>query len=169
MCWARPRIDALRRRLAPAGLLGHGIEHREMLGVLAISLRRNASGSWPAALRQLVDEALEIDGVLVVVHAAPEPRRDVRVAHRVIDQQVRDGVAERAFRAARVEALERDRIPAVLPGRAGAMAARIDWPEMRMCRPVRLLSASSAAGQLALRDRVIDGRASCPLRATRSA
>ena len=52
-------------------------------------------------LRQLVHEAFEIDGVLVVVHAAPEPRRDVRVAHGVVDQQVRDGVAERAFGAAR--------------------------------------------------------------------
>ena len=41
--------DAGRRRLAPAGALGHRIEHREMLRMVAISLRRNSSGSWPAA------------------------------------------------------------------------------------------------------------------------
>ncbi len=72
-------------------------------------------------MRQLVDEAFQIDGVLVVVHATPEPRRDVRVAHRVVDQQVRHVIAERAFRAAGVEALEgwRDRhLPCIASGRA---------------------------------------------------
>jgi hypothetical protein len=41
-------------------------------------------------MRQFVHEALEIDGVLVVVHAAPEPGRNVRVAHGVVDQQIRN-------------------------------------------------------------------------------
>jgi hypothetical protein len=39
---------------------------------------------------ELVHEALEIEGVLIVVHAAPEPRRDRRIDHRVLDEQVRD-------------------------------------------------------------------------------
>ena len=85
-----------------------------MLGIVghqrAAELQRVLAGR----LGHLVDEALEEDGVLVVVDAAPEARRHVHVAHRVLDQQVRDGVAELAFGAARVEALEGDRIHAVL-------------------------------------------------------
>ena len=48
-------------------------------------------------MRELVHEAFEIERILVVVHAAPEVRRDVWVAHGVVDQQVRDGVAERVL------------------------------------------------------------------------
>ena len=57
--------------------------------------------------------------------------------------------------AARVQPLEHERVlarPAMPPA---ARRARIDWPEMRMCRPVRLPSASKRADQLALRDRVV--------------
>ena len=118
---------------------------------LAAELERILAGR----MGQLVHEAFEIDRVLVEVHAAPEARRHVRVAHRVVDQQVRDGVAERRLRPGRVEPLEDDRVASRSAGSAGSTAARIDWPEMRMCSAVRLPSSSSAADELALRDRVV--------------
>ena len=68
-------------------------------------------------LGDLIHEAFDEHGVLVVVDAAPEARRHVRVAHGVLDQQVGNGVAELAFRAAGIEALEGDRVHAAL-GRA---------------------------------------------------
>jgi len=36
---------------------------------------------------ELVDEAFAVDRVLFGVDAAPRPGRDMRIAHRVIDQQ----------------------------------------------------------------------------------
>ena len=82
-------------------------------GWLPSSLRRNSSSSWPGRLRQLVHEAFHEDAVLVDVHAAPEARRDVRIAHRMVDQQVRDGVAERML-AGLEQALERKRIASLV-------------------------------------------------------
>ena len=67
----------------------------------------------PGRLRQLIHEAFHEDAVLVDVHATPEARRDVRIAHRMVDQQVRDRVAERVL--ARLEqALERERVAALV-------------------------------------------------------
>ena len=57
-----------------------------ILHQLAAELERILVGR----MRQLVHEAFEVDRVVVDVHAAPEAREDVRVAHRVVDQQVRD-------------------------------------------------------------------------------
>ena len=94
----QPAEDALRRGLAPARLLGDRIEHREMLGVPGHQLAAELERILPDGVRQLVHEAFEVDGVLIVVHPTPEPRWNVRIAHGVIDQQVRDGVTERAFR-----------------------------------------------------------------------
>ena len=51
-------------------------------------------------MRYLIDKTLDIDRVVIEVHAAPEARRHMRVAHRVIDEQVVDLVAERTFCAA---------------------------------------------------------------------
>ena len=90
-------IDALRRRLAPADLLGDGIEHGEMLGMLRHQLAPEFERVLAGRMRQLVHEAFEIDGVLIDVDAAPEARRNVRIAHRMVDQQVRHGVADRGF------------------------------------------------------------------------
>ena len=63
-------------------------------------------------MRQLVHEAFEIDRVLVDVDAAPEARRDVGIAHGMLDQQVRKGVADRPV-AGGSEALEGGRVHAV--------------------------------------------------------
>ena len=104
-------------------------------------------------LGKLVHEAFHEDAVLVDVHAPPESRQDVRVAHRVVDQQVGHGVAEGVL--ARL-----GRGPGTSSGSrpfwsaSGRTLARIDWPESRMCRPVRLLLASNPPVSLHCIDRV---------------
>ena len=68
----------------------------------------------PRRVCQLVDEALEIDRVLVEIDAAPEAGRNGRIAHRVIDQQRRKGVADRGLGSGWVQALEHDGVLAIL-------------------------------------------------------
>ena len=128
-----------------------------MLGMVRHQLAPELERVLAGRVRELVHEALEVDGVLVVVHAAPEPRRDVRIAHGVVDQQVRDGVAERAFRAAGIEALEGDRILAVL------QAPRVDVRQDRLAGDAhvqrgQVVVGVERAGELALRDRMIARR-----------
>ena len=113
-------IDALRRRLAPARALGHRVQHGEVLRVLGHQLAPELERVLAGGLRQLVHEALDEDRVLVDVHAAPEARRDVRVAHRVVDQQVRDGVAERELARSGRAPWNVDRVRAVLQRSPGA-------------------------------------------------
>ena len=113
------------RHLAAAGLphpalSATALSTARCLGCFAISLRRNSSGSCAGRLGKLVHEAFEIDGVLVDVHAAPEARRDVRVAHGMVDQHVGDRVAERRFGSAGIETLERRRVGARSAAPAGA-------------------------------------------------
>ena len=100
-----PRIDALRRRRSPADLLGHGIEHGKVLRILGHQLAPEFERILADRMRQLVHEAFEIDRILVDVDAAPETRRDVGIAHRMLDQEVGNGIADRGL-AGRVEALE---------------------------------------------------------------
>ena len=105
-------------------------------------------------VRDLVDEALEVDGVLVQVDAAPEAGRHRRVAHRVVDQQRRERVADRRFRPRRIEALERRRVLAVLD------VLRRDAGQDRLARDAHVQPGDvalrvEARGQLALGDRVI--------------
>src|SRR5262249_20679537 len=98
----------------PAGLRRHRLEDGEMLRAAGEELAPEREGILARGVRELVDEALEIEGVLVVVDAAPEARRHRWIAHRVVDEEVLHAVAENALRAARVEALEGRRIAAVL-------------------------------------------------------
>ncbi len=126
-----------------------------MLGMLAHQLAAELERILTGGMGKLVHEALEIDGVLVVVHAAPEPWRDRRVAHGMVDQQVRDGVADRAFRAAGIETLERGRIAPILK------RSRIDGGKDGLAgnahvQPGEFIVGIERAGELALRDRVID-------------
>jgi len=64
-------------------------------------------------VRQLVDEGFEIERVVVDVHAAPIARRHRRIAHGVLDQQIRKIIAELGV-ARRDEALQCGGIEAVL-------------------------------------------------------
>ena len=85
----------------------------------------------------------------LMLHPAPEPRRHVRVPHGVVDEQVRDGVAECMF-AGLEDALERERVSSLVlvNDLRPHVTARIDCPDSRMCRPVRLLSLSKAPTSL---------------------
>ena len=53
-------------------------------------------------------------GFLVAIDATPETRRYMRITHCVVDQQVGHVVAECPLSAAGIEALENDRVLAVL-------------------------------------------------------
>ena len=155
MCWAMPRNTPAGAGLPQPPLSATAFSTARCFGWFAISLRRNSSGSILAAVRQLVHEALQIDRILVVVDAAPEARRDMRVAHRVVDQQVRDGVAELAFRSLRIEALELHGIAAVL------QRVRVDAGQDRLAGDAHVQRDEVAVGveaahQPALRGRMID-------------
>src|SRR5262249_1380922 len=100
-------VDALRCWRAPARLRRYGIEHGEVLWMLRHQLAPEFERVDARFLCKLVHEAFEVNGVVVDVHASPEAWIDVRVAHRMIDQDVGDRVADRRFRSARIEARER--------------------------------------------------------------
>src|SRR5690606_31245570 len=87
-------IYALRWRRAPTRLLGRSFEHSQVLRVIGHQLATELERILARRMGELVHEALEVDGILIVVHAAPEAWRHVRVSHRVIDQQIGDGIAE---------------------------------------------------------------------------
>ena len=93
----REALENALGRLAVIGLRGDGVENRELLGLeqLATELKR----ALPGGMRQLINEALDVDGVVVGVDAAPEARREMRVAHRMVDENVRYVVTERALGA----------------------------------------------------------------------
>ena len=73
------------------------------------------SGPVPRARERatkMVNVAFQIDGVLVDVDAAPEARRHMRIAHGMIDQQIRDVITDRRLAGWR-KALERGGVHAV--------------------------------------------------------
>ena len=97
--------------------------------------------------RGLVDEAFEVDAVLVRVDAAPRADRHVRVAHRVLDPQVRHGVAELRVAGLLVVALQLPVVAAVLGG--GLVQERVD----RLARHAHVQRDEVA--------RVVDARRAC--------
>src|ERR1700722_7088019 len=82
-------IDTLRRRCGPADLFRDRVEYAEILGVLRHDLAPEFERILSDRQRELIHEAFDIDGVVVDVDAAPKAGRDVRIAHRMLDQQVR--------------------------------------------------------------------------------
>ena len=125
-----------------------------MLGRIAEQLAPELQRILAGGMRHLVHEAFEIDGVLIVVHAAPESRRQRWIAHRVVDHEIRNRIAEPPLGATRIEALEGDRIAAVL------QAVGIHRRQDRLARDPHLERGHVAvgierAGQLAHRDRVV--------------
>ena len=63
-------------------------------------------------VRELVDETFQVNRIVVDVYAAPEPGNYVRIAHRMLDQEVRHRIADRSI-AGGIEASEAGRIHAV--------------------------------------------------------
>src|SRR5215467_9458907 len=110
----KPTEHALRRWLAPARPLRDGVEDREMFRVVRHQLAPELQRILAGRMGKLVHKAFEIESVLIVVHAAPEVGRDVRIAHGVVNKQVWNRVTESTFRAARVEALKHEGILTVL-------------------------------------------------------
>src|SRR5258708_24568073 len=110
----KPTEHALRRWLAPARPFRDGIEDREMFRVVRHQLAPELKRILAGRMGKLVHKAFEIESVLIVVHAAPEVRRDVRIPHRVVNNKVWNRVTEHAFRAAGGEALKYEGILTVL-------------------------------------------------------
>jgi hypothetical protein len=105
--------------------------------------------------RDLVDEALHVDAVLVGVDAAPRPDRHVRVAHRIFDPQMRERVAELRIAGFLPPALELALVLAFLRG--GGVHVRVDrLPGKAHVQSGDLAVGVEPGGELALRDRPIE-------------
>ena len=113
-----PAVHALGGGGAPARPLRCRVQHRQGERVVGHQRAAELERVLAGGMGQLVHEAFHVDGVLVDVDPAPEPRRHRRVAHGVVDEQVRDAVADGVI-AVGEQALEGDRVRAVLEcGRA---------------------------------------------------
>ena len=76
---------------------------------LAPEFKRILAGS----IGELVHEALDEHRILIDIDATPEPWWHVRIAHRVVDHQIRHGVTERVL-ACIEYALKHERVAALL-------------------------------------------------------
>jgi hypothetical protein len=96
------------RRLAVLSLVRCRLEHGEMSGLQHLS----AKFKWvlPGGMGQLVNKAFDVDRIVVDVDPTPEPRGDWRVAHRVVNKQVRNLITECAFLPTGVEPLKGDQV-----------------------------------------------------------
>ena len=110
-----------------------------------------------------LDEALHVHGVLVGVDAAPGPDRHVRVAHRVLDEQVRHGVAELRVAGLGRVALELPVVLAVVDQRR--VRERVDrLAGHAHVQADELALGVEAGGELALRDGPVEVVRPCPPR-----
>jgi hypothetical protein len=80
--------------LVPADSLRDGVENGKMLRMIRHQLAAEFERVLPDRMRQLIHEAFEIDRVLVAVDAAPDTRRNMGIAHGMVDQQMGDGVTQ---------------------------------------------------------------------------
>ena len=97
---------ALGRRLSPAGAFSRCVEYRKVFRIFGHQLATEFERVLTGGLREFVDKALHVNGVLVDVYAAPEARWYVGVAHGVINQQVGNGVVAKFKFPRRVHALK---------------------------------------------------------------
>ena len=88
-------------------------------------------------VRNLVHEAFHVHRVLVGVDAPPRTHRHVRVAHRVLELERRERVAELRVAGFFVVALHLALVLAV-GHRDGLRKALIDCPDTRRCTPTSL-------------------------------
>ena len=125
-----------------------------MLGMLRHQLAPELERIDAGFLCKLVHEAFEIDGVVVDVHTPPETRIDVRVAHRMIDENVGDRVADRRFRSAGIEPREGCGIATLLQRRRSHLGKNRLARNAHVQRSQVLVLVESGR-ELALGDRVI--------------
>ena len=64
-----------------------------MLGVFGHQFAAQCERVLLGRVGNFVDKALKVNRVLIQIHATPEARWHVRIAHRVIHQQRGEGVA----------------------------------------------------------------------------
>ena len=150
-----PRCTPAGERLAPAGLVGHRVEHGQVLGPLVHECAAELQGVLAGSARHFVHEALEIDGVLVGVDAAPGADRHMRVAHGVFDEQVRHSVAELRVAGRRGIALQ---LPIVLAvGHRSRIDERVDrLPRDAQVQGDEIVGGVQPSRQPALRDRPVE-------------
>ena len=109
-------------------------------GLVASSARRNSTRILLGRRRQLVDEALDDEGVARRSDAAPERGRDAgRLLAHVVDEEVRDVVGQVD------RAVDRVGVEAVLERRAAQKRAMIDEPTMRWFQATSLPFSSRPA------------------------
>ena len=124
-----------------------------MLRMLAHQLAAERKRILAHYIGQFIHEAFEIDRVVIDVDAAPEARRNVRIAHRMFDQKVRHGVADRGVPTLG-EALERSRVLAVLQRRR-AQREQDGLAGYSDLQRRQIIVGIEGAGQFALGDRMI--------------
>src|SRR5262249_13003110 len=96
-------------RRSPADPIGYGVQNRQVPGAVGQQLAPNLERVLAGGMRDLVDEGLQPDGILIGVDAAPEAYRHMRVAYGVLNQKIRNGVTKTRLRATRIETLKGDR------------------------------------------------------------
>ena len=150
----QPPENAFRGGFVPTGFVGHRIQHSQMLGTVAQHFLAESQRILSGRHRQFVNETFEIKRVLVVIDPAPIPRWQRRIAHRVVDQQIGDGITEHALGTIGVQALEGRGITPVLQARG------IDARQDRLAGNTHMHGRHIAlciqpCGQFALGDRVV--------------
>ena len=126
-----------------------------MLGMLAHQRAAEFERVLAGRTRAFLDEAFHVDGVLVGVDAAPRADRNMRVAHHVLDQQVRHRVAELRVARLRPPALHLAAVLAV--DDAGRVRPRIDRLAGRLHMQADQFAFLVEAGRhLADRDRAVE-------------
>ena len=146
---------ARRGWLGPADPVSHGIERRQVARVLRHELAPELDRVHAGRLGQFIHETFHEDRVLVRVDPAPESRRHMRIAHRMVNQQVGKLIAD-AMLGAIEHPLEHERIAAFLLLDDG----RTHGGENRLARqahvqPGEVFIGIERASQLAHHDRVI--------------
>ena len=102
--------NAFGRRLVPTSLFSCGIEYRQRFGITRQQFAAQRQRVLFGGVREFVDKAFQINRVLVQIHATPETRRHMRIAHRMVDQKIRERVHQRVFGTGRIQALKNHRV-----------------------------------------------------------
>src|ERR1700716_775908 len=146
-------IDPLRRWFVPADFFGDGIEYGKVLRMLRHQLAPELDRILAHRMRQFIHETFEVDRVVIDVHAAPVTRRDVGIAHRMLDQKIGNRISDRGV-AGSTEALECGRIHAV-DQCLGAQAELDGLSRQSYLQCGQIVVRVEGAGQFTLRDGMI--------------